>query len=66
MWRIAGVFYSIIATTLAGVGVIVVLTAGVNKMLPIFVAAVLGATLALPASYFVARIIVAGRRHCGP
>ncbi len=59
MIRLASILYSIIATTLAGMGVIVVLTAGYGTPKPIILAAVIGAVLALPVSYFVAGKILA-------
>ncbi len=57
MLRLAGILYSLIATTLAGSAVIAVLTAGYDTLLPILIAAVVGAVVALPVSYFVAREI---------
>ncbi len=58
MLRIAMMLYGIVAMTLAGAAVIVVLAAGVSLVMPIFAAAVAGAILALPVSFFVARKIV--------
>ncbi len=57
MLRLAGMLYSLIATTLAGVGVIAVLTAGYTAVTPIVGAAALGALVALPVSYLVAKRI---------
>ncbi len=57
MIRLASILYSIVATTLAGVGVIAVLTAGYDTTVPIIVAAAIGAVVALPVSYLVARKI---------
>jgi hypothetical protein len=47
--------YSIIASALAGGGVIAVLTAGYVSLMPILAAAAAGAVLAVPVSYLVAR-----------
>ncbi len=58
MLRIAMMLYGIVAMTLAGAAVIVVLAAGVSLVMPIFAAAAAGAILALPVSFFVARKIV--------
>jgi predicted PurR-regulated permease PerM len=58
MLRLASILYSIIATSLAGIGVIAVLTMGYDTLTPILVAAVIGAVLAVPVSYLVAKRIV--------
>ncbi|MGJ8602915.1 MAG: CTP synthetase [Marivita sp.] len=55
MFRLASILYSLIATTLAGTAMIAVLTAGFDTLVPIVVAAIVGALVALPVSYFVAR-----------
>ena len=55
MIRLATILYSLIATTLAGTAVVVVLTAGYGTLVPIVAAAAVGATLALPVSYLIAR-----------
>lgn len=60
MFRLASILYSLIATSLAGTAVIAVLTAGYGTLTPIVAAAVLGAVLALPVSWLVARAIVNG------
>lgn len=57
MIRLASILYSIVATTLAGIGVIAVLTAGYDTTVPIIVAAAIGAVIAVPVSYLVARKI---------
>ena len=57
MIRLASVLYSIIATTLAGSGVIAVLVMGYVTTPAILMAAAVGALLALPISYMVARKI---------
>lgn len=58
MARLASILYSLIATTLAGTAVIAVLTAGYGTLAPIVAAAALGAIVALPVSWLVARAIV--------
>ncbi|OUS38740.1 hypothetical protein A9Q94_01510 [Rhodobacterales bacterium 56_14_T64] len=58
MLRLALVLYSLIATSLAGTGVIFVLVAGYVSVPAIIAAAAVGAVLALPASWLVARKIV--------
>lgn len=55
--RLMMVLYSMIATAMAGTGVIVVLTMGQVTLYPIIGAAAVGAVLALPVSWFVARQI---------
>lgn len=58
MTRLMMILYSMVSTTLMGVGVIVALTMGMVSVKAIVVAAVLGAILALPVSWLVAREIV--------
>jgi len=55
MLRLALILYSVIATSMAGIGVIVVLVAGYDTLVPILVAAAIGAVVALPVSWAVAR-----------
>lgn len=55
MLRLAGILYSLISTTLAGTGVIAVLVAGYDTLIPILIAAALGFVLALPVAWIVAR-----------
>ncbi|MGC1503786.1 MAG: hypothetical protein WA782_06545 [Sulfitobacter sp.] len=57
MFRLASMLYSIIASALAGAGVIAVLTAGYVSLTPILAAAATGAVLAIPISFLVARKI---------
>ena len=57
MFRLASVLYSVIGTSLAGIGVIAVLSAGYVSVNAILGAAAVGAILALPVSYIVARKI---------
>ena len=55
--RLMMVLYSMIATAMAGSGVIAVLTAGYGTLWPILIAAAAGAALALPISWVVAKQI---------
>lgn len=55
--RLMMVLYSVIATAMAGSAVIVVLTTGYATLWPIVIAAAVGAALALPVSWAVARQI---------
>lgn len=58
MLRLASILYSIIATSLAGIGVIAVLTAGYVSTQAIVGAAVAGFVLGLPVSWLVAKQIL--------
>lgn len=58
MFRLAAALYSIIATALAGAGVIAVLSMGYVDVLPIVIAAGVGALVALPAAWMVAKKIL--------
>lgn len=55
--RLTMILYSMIATAMAGAGVIAVLTAGYDTLWPILIAAAVGAVLALPVAWAVARQI---------
>tara|TARA_R110002110_G_scaffold6407_4_gene31916 strand:+ start:3367 stop:3549 length:183 start_codon:yes stop_codon:yes gene_type:complete len=57
MLRLASILYSIVATSLAGIGVIAVLTTGFVAPAPIVGAALAGAVAALPVAYLIARKI---------
>ena len=59
MLRLMSLLYSMIATTLAGIGVIAVLAANKGTAMPIIGAAVVGAVLALPVTWYVAKQISA-------
>ena len=58
MIRLASILYSIIARSLAGIGVIAVLSAGYVSVTAIVVASVAGAVLGLPVSLLVAKQIL--------
>lgn len=55
MIRLASVLYSLIGTTLAGSFVVVALTTGRDTLAPILVSAALGAVIAIPVSWIIAR-----------
>ncbi len=55
--RLTLVLYSMIATAMAGTGVIAVLRTGYGTLWPILIAAAVGAALALPVSWTVAKQI---------
>lgn len=57
MLRLAGILYSLIATTLAGSFVIAALTMGYDTLQPILVAAAAGFAAALPAAWVIAKKI---------
>ncbi len=58
MTRLMMILFSIISTSLMGVGIIVALTTGHVTLPSILIAAALGFVAALPASWFVARQII--------
>ena len=62
MLRLASILYSIVATTLSGSLIIIALSTGYDTLMPILVAAVIGAILAVPVSYFVAQAIISNKR----
>lgn len=55
--RLTMILYSMIATAMAGTGVIAVLTMGYGTLWPILLAAAAGAALAMPVAWAVARQI---------
>ena len=59
MFRLAMTLYSIVAPSLAGVGVIIVLVAGYGTLMPILVSAAIGALLGIPVADLVAKAIYA-------
>ncbi len=58
MTRLAGMLFSLIATTLAGSFIVAALTMGYDTLQPLLIAAAIGAVLALPATYFISKAIV--------
>lgn len=59
MLRLTAILYCFVATTMAGIGVITVLSMGYTAVMPILIAAGTGALLALPASWVIAARISA-------
>ena len=59
MIRLAMILFSLIATTLAGSGVVLALVSGHDNLQGILVAAAIGAVMAVPVSLAVARQMTA-------
>lgn len=55
MTRLMMTLFSMISTTLMGVGVVLALTTGHDTLKPILIAAAVGFVLALPISWWVAK-----------
>jgi hypothetical protein len=55
MFRLAGILYSLISTTLAGSAIVVSLVLGYDTLVPLLIAAGIGFVAALPASLIVAK-----------
>lgn len=55
MTRLMAVLFSIISTSLMGVGVIVALTTGNDTLQPILIGAAIGFVAAIPVSWLVAK-----------
>ncbi|WP_278921899.1 MULTISPECIES: hypothetical protein [Pseudophaeobacter] len=60
MLRLASILYSLIGSSLAGAGVIVVLVAGFVSVQAILTAAAMGALLGMPVAWLVARQLYQG------
>lgn len=58
MTRLAGLMFSIVGMTLMGIAVVVALVLGHDTLWPILIAAAIGFTAGIPASWLVARRIV--------
>ena len=58
MLRLASMLYSIFATSLAGIGVIAVLSMGYDTLIPILGAAAIGAVIAVPVALLVAKRLI--------
>jgi hypothetical protein len=61
MLRLASMLYSIIGTTMAGTLIIAALTAGYDTLVPILIAAGVGAVAGGPISYLVAQAIISNK-----
>ncbi|MBL1437420.1 MAG: CTP synthetase [Rhodobacteraceae bacterium] len=57
MLRIASLIYTIASSTLMGIFIVIALASGYDTLRYVVIAAVAGAILALPASYYIARAI---------
>ncbi|WP_166417582.1 CTP synthetase [Cochlodiniinecator piscidefendens] len=57
MLRLASILFSMVATTLSGIGVVVALTLGHDTLSPILVGAAIGFVIAFPVTYFVAKAV---------
>lgn len=57
MFRLGLILFIFIGTTLAGSAVVVALASGNDTMMPVLVAAALGAVAGLPVSWWVARML---------
>jgi hypothetical protein len=62
MFRLASMLYSIVGSSMAGACVIAALVTGYDTLIPILIAAVVGAVLGLPITYLIARAILANVR----
>lgn len=58
MTRLTMILFSIISTTLMGVGMIVALTTGYDTLTPLLVAIVIGFVVAMPVSWIIAKQIM--------
>lgn len=59
MLRLASILYSLIGSSLAGIGVIVVLVAGMTNVPAILASAAIGAVLGMPVAWLVAKQLYA-------
>ncbi len=57
MSRLMMMLFSMISTTLMGIGIVVALVTGYDTLQPILIAAALGFVLALPATWIIGRQI---------
>jgi predicted PurR-regulated permease PerM len=55
MTRLMMILFSMISTTLMGVGIVIALTTGYDTLQPILIAAALGFVAAWPVSWLIAR-----------
>ena len=58
MTRVMMVIFSMVSTTLMGVGIVIALTMGLDTLQPILIAAAIGFVLSIPVSWYIARQIV--------
>jgi len=57
MLRLTLILFSMISTTLMGVGIVIALVMGLDTLQPIVIAAAIGFLLSIPASWLVAKQI---------
>ncbi|EEW24503.1 hypothetical protein [Rhodobacter ferrooxidans] len=55
MSRLAFILFSLISTTLAGIGIVVALVTGNDTLQPILIAAAIGFVLSVPVTWIVAK-----------
>ncbi|MGB8815162.1 MAG: CTP synthetase [Paracoccaceae bacterium] len=55
MTRLMMTLFSMISTTMMGIGIVVALTMGKDTLQPILIAAAIGFVLAIPVSWYVAK-----------
>ncbi len=58
MTRLTMILFSVISTTLMGVGMIVALTTGYDTLTPLLVAIAIGFVAAMPVSWIIAKQII--------
>ncbi|MGJ8530499.1 hypothetical protein [Maritalea sp.] len=58
MIRLAGILFSIISTTLMGIGIIIAVVTGNDTLNPILIAAAVGFVAAIPVTWIVTKKIV--------
>lgn len=58
MTRLAGILFSLIATTLAGSFMVAALTMGYDTLQPLLIAAGAGGLIAIPATYLISKAII--------
>jgi len=59
MLRLASILYAMIGTSVAGAFVVVALVTGYDTIWPILLAAFAGGIIAVPATYFITKAIIA-------
>ena len=57
MLRIASLIYTVASSTLMGIFIVIALTAGYDTLKWVVIAAAVGAVVAIPVSYYVAKAI---------
>ncbi|NOR61825.1 MAG: CTP synthetase [Rhodobacteraceae bacterium] len=57
MLRIASLIYTVASSTLMGIFIVIALTAGYDTLRYVVIAAAVGAVVAIPVSYYIAKAI---------